>query len=81
MRRPRTWLLGLSIAVICACSDRDTRWNAVLAACPLHEDGVPAVYPSGKPVVIPWEEVEGSDGEPIPLRPGCRDPRFRFLVR
>lgn len=53
----------------------------ILAACTHHAAGVVVLWEAGNPGFIEWRDVEGSDGAPIPLGPGCADPRFRHLVR
>lgn len=47
---------------------------------PHHEDGVCVLFETGRVDFLKWDEVEGSDGDPVPVGPNSPDPRFRHLV-
>lgn len=61
------------ILACCACGDDGRE--------PWHGDGVCVLHVKGVTEFIPYSEMEGYDGGPVPIGPDSPDPRFRHLVR
>lgn len=45
-----------------------------------HHEGVVVLYEDGRVDFLDWDEIEGADGDPVPVGPNSPDPRLRHLV-
>lgn len=63
------------IPLIIACD-----MNGTDGQQPHHPNGVVCLWSDSKVTFTEWEEMEGYDGEPVPVGPNSPDPRFRHLV-